>query len=64
MSVASHLFAEVSAKLEDLHSISVEGQQPDNASDMHCVLQVQLRSGVAALNDAISAIALVLGGAR
>lgn len=64
MNVASHLFAEISAKLEDLHSISVEGQQSDNASDMNCVLQVQLRSGVAALNITISAISQALEGAR
>ena len=58
------LFADVTAKLEDLHSIAVEGQCRDNAPDMQLVLHVHLRSGLAALNDNMRQIAKVLEGSR
>ena len=48
-----HLFADATAKLEDLHSLAVEGQRPDNAPDMQSVLIVHLRSGIAALDGTL-----------
>ena len=48
-----HLFADATAKLEDLHSITVEGQRADNAPDMQGVLIAHLRSGLVALDDTL-----------
>jgi hypothetical protein len=59
-----HLFAEVTAKLEDLHAIAVEGQRRDNAPDMQGVLTFHLRSGLAALDDTMRAVAKALEGIR
>lgn len=60
-----HLFADVTAKLEDLHSVAVEGQRADNAPDMQNVLTVHLRDGLAALDGILRAIGMALdGGAR
>lgn len=60
-----HLFADATAKLEDLHAVAVEGQRADNAPDMQSVLIAHLRDGHAALDSTIRAIAMALeGGAR
>lgn len=55
-----HMFADITAKLEDLHAIAVEGQRRDNAPDMQSVLNIHLRSGLAALDGANRAIAKAL----
>lgn len=57
-----HLFADVTAKLEALHAIAVEGQRVDNAPDMQTVLTFHLRSGLVSLNDAMRTIATALDG--
>ena len=57
-----HMFANVTAQLEDLHAIAVEGQCADNSPDMQTVLNVHLRSGLVALDSTLRAIALGLGG--
>lgn len=57
-----HLFAEITARLEDLHSIAVEGQRADNAPDMQAVLALHLRAGLAALNGTVRGVAKVLDG--
>lgn len=54
------LFSEITTKLEDLHSIAVEGQQSDYAPDMHGVLTTHLRSGLHALHADIGAILAAL----
>ena len=59
-----HLFADVTAKLENLHAIAVEGQRSDNAPDMQDVLTVHLRSGLAALAGDMRAMAKALEGSR
>lgn len=58
------LFADVTAKLEDLHSIAMEGQQRDNSSDMYCALVCQLRTGMKSLDTSLAAIRRGLGDAR
>lgn len=55
-----HMFADITAKLEDLHAIAVEGQRRDNAPDMQNVLNIHLRSGLAALDGVNRAIAKAL----
>lgn len=59
-----HLFADVAAKLEDLHAIAVEGQRDDNAPDMQALLDVHLRSGLVSLGGTLRAIAIALEGNR
>ena len=58
------LFADVTARLEDLHAIAVDGQCRDNALEMQQVLNAHLRSGLAALDDNMRQIAKVLEGSR
>lgn len=57
-----HMFADVTAKLEDLHAIAVEGQRADNAPDMQSVLNVYLRNGLAALDGTMRAMTTALEG--
>ena len=57
-----HLFANVTAMLEDLHAVAVEGQRADNAPDMQSVLIGQLYSGIAALDASMRAMAKTLDG--
>lgn len=57
-----HLFAEITARLEDLHSIAVEGQRADNAPDMQAVLALHLRAGLVALDGTVRGVAKVLDG--
>jgi hypothetical protein len=59
-----HLFADASARLEDLHAIAIEGQRSDNARDMEQALIGQLRSGIAALDTSMRYMAKVLDGDR
>jgi hypothetical protein len=53
-------FAEITCRIEDLHGIAVEGQRRDNAPDMHRALLFHLRSGVVALDSALSAMSATL----
>ena len=55
------LFADITAKLEDIHMIAVEGQRRDNAPDMHRVLACQLRMGIASLDTSLAKIKRRLG---
>lgn len=55
------LFADITAKIEDMHMIAVEGQRRDNAPDMQRVLACQLRMGVTALDTSLAKIKRRLG---
>lgn len=55
------LFADITAKLEDMHMIAVEGQRRDNAPDMNRVLACQLRMGIASLDRSLAKIKRRLG---
>lgn len=44
-----HLFADMTARLEDLHGIAVEGQCSGLSPDIHMVLLLHLRTGAQAL---------------
>ncbi len=55
------LFADITAKIEDMHMIAVEGQRRDNAPDMQRVLACQLRMGVASLDTSLAKIKRRLG---
>jgi len=57
-----HLFADITAKLEDLHAVAVEGQRADNAPDMQSVLVFHLRTGLVAIEGTMRAMAKALDG--
>ncbi len=57
-----HMFADVTAKLEDLHAICVEGQRSDNSPDMQSLLNIHLRDGLATLDDTLRAMTSALAG--
>lgn len=46
----SREFADITARLEDLHAVAVEGQRRDNSPDMQRVLIGHLRSSVSAMD--------------
>lgn len=61
----SRVFAEITARLETLHSISVEGQHRDNSADIHQVLARQLWLGVVELRAKLRSMsALNEGGGQ
>lgn len=55
------IFADITAKIEDMHMIAVEGQRRDNAPDMQRVLVCQLRTSVASLDLTLATIKRRLG---
>lgn len=55
------LFADITAKLEDMHMIAVEGQRRDNTPDLQRVLFCQLRMGVAWFYTSLAKIKRKLG---
>lgn len=55
------LFADITAKLEDLHAVAVEGQRNDHSADMQIVFAAHLCMGVASLDAAMSRIKQRLG---
>ncbi|MGB3797602.1 MAG: hypothetical protein WA957_15020 [Alteraurantiacibacter sp.] len=50
------LFATITAKLEDLHAIAIEGQRRDNSPDIQRLLATQLRSGTGSINRTIRSV--------
>lgn len=57
------LFADITAKLEDLHAVAVEGQCHDHSADMQIVFTAQLCMGIASLEAALQQIRHQLGDA-
>ena len=55
------LFADITATLEDMHAIAVDGQSRDNSGDMQRVLVCQLRMRSVALDAAMTRIKQRLG---
>jgi len=55
-------FAEITARLEDMHALAVDGQRRDNSADMNQVLARQLWSGVVELRGKLRRIAAVIDG--
>lgn len=57
-------FADIIAKLEDAHAISVEGHRRDNAPDMQLVLVCHLQQAIAAIDAIAGEIKQRLGDAH
>jgi len=55
------LFADITAKIEDLHAVAVEGQCNDHSADMQIVFAAHLCMGVAALETALQQVRCQLG---
>lgn len=55
------LFADITAKLEDMHMVSVEGHRRDNSPDMQRVLVSQLRTSISSLEITLAKIGRRLG---
>lgn len=45
------IFADVTATLEDVHDLAVQGQSPDLTTDMIAPLTVHIRQGLARLES-------------
>ncbi|MCW3837081.1 hypothetical protein ACFQ1E_13020 [Sphingomonas canadensis] len=56
-----HLFADVTALLEDLHGVAVEGQRRDNPPEVQLALAASLRPGIVRLDKALIAIGAGVG---
>jgi hypothetical protein len=54
------LFADVTAVLEDMHGIAVEGQSASTPVDVHTVLVGQLRGEEARLDQLLTKITVVI----
>lgn len=54
-------FADITAKLEDMHSISVEGHRRDNSLDMQQALAGQILKDVRAVDEILCKIILMVG---
>jgi len=55
------LFADITAMLEDMHAVAVEGQRCDNSHDMQLALTFLLRSRTATVDASLASIARKLG---
>jgi len=53
-------FADITARLEDAHSLAVIGQQRDNTPDMQHVLIGELRSGLLGMSSILRDMSAVL----
>lgn len=47
------VFAAITARLEDLHSLAIEGQSRDTSFDMYRVLAGELRNGTALIEGTL-----------
>lgn len=55
-------FAAITARLEDLSAVAMEGQRRDTSPDMHRVLLGELRSGMAIVEETLRSVAAALNG--
>lgn len=63
MKTVQHLFADLTALIEDLHGIAVEGQAPDASADMRSVLATSISTGLAHAGGIVVAIRATLARA-
>ena len=55
-------FAKITARLEDLHAVAVEGQRRDNSPDMQRVLIGHLLSGGSAMDGILRTMSAAIDG--
>lgn len=56
------LFADVTALLEDMHGVAVEGQRRDNPPEIQLALAASLRPGIIRLDNKLLDIAQMTQG--
>lgn len=64
MKTVPHMFAELTAQIEDFHSLTVEGQRRDNSPDMQRAIASHLRMAMAAMDGIVGQIKHQLGDAH
>jgi hypothetical protein len=57
-------FAIITARLEDVHAVAVEGQRRDNSPDMQRALACHIRIAIAAMDSIVGEIKQRLGDAH
>jgi hypothetical protein len=60
----TRLFAEVTALLEDLHGVAVEGQRRDNPAEVQLALASSLRAGLVRIDRVLIDIGAAIGDRR
>lgn len=55
-------FAKITARLEDLHAVAVEGQRRDNSPDMQRVLIAHLLSDLSAVDNSLRTMSAAIDG--
>lgn len=60
MKSVPHMFADITAALEDMHGIAVEGQSKDQSPDIHDALLMNLQQGMANLDRLLAGVSLLL----
>lgn len=61
MKTIPHLFADITARAEDLAAISVDGQRRDNSHDMQRALACHVRMTITAMDAIVGEIKHRLG---
>jgi hypothetical protein len=62
MKSVKHLFAALTASLEDLHAIAVEGQCADTPPDVHAALAALIDTGACEVRGTVAEIRAELDG--
>ena len=60
MTSVPSMFADVTAALEDMHGVAVEGQSKSQTPDMQAALLMSLRHGLTNLDRLLAGIALLI----
>ena len=61
MKTLPSMFADLTARAEDFHSLTVEGQRRDNSPDMQRALACHLRMAIVAMDGIVGQIKHRLG---
>jgi hypothetical protein len=62
MKSVTHLFADLTASLEDLHAIAVEGQCADTPPDVYAVLAAMIDTGACDVRRIVAEVRAALDG--
>ena len=62
MKSAQHLFADITAMLEDLHGLAVEGQAADTPELVHRVLAGDIGAGIGRICELVADVEARIGG--
>lgn len=60
----ARMFADVTALLEDMHGVAVEGQRRDNPAEVQLALASSVRSGLVRIDRVLIDIGVAIGDCR